>query len=190
MTPSEVTPDQMAVGQVTSDQMALGKALGAHHLVSLRVENRAGVLARVAGLFSRRGFNIISLAVAPTENERFSRIAIVVDADSAPLQQVVDQLDKLVNVVEITELRPRDAIQAELMLATVLTTGAKRSEVDAVVREHGATLIEEGSGAATLMLAAGSDRLDRLEAALGPIGILALQRTGAIALRKLGEPPA
>ena len=83
------------------------------------VENKAGVLVRVAGLFARRGFNIVSLAVAPTDDERFSRISIVVDVESAPLEQIIEQLDKLVNVVEITELAPADAVERELLLATV-----------------------------------------------------------------------
>ena len=90
-----------------------------HHLLSVLVENKAGVLARVAGLFSRRGFNIFSLAVAPTDDERFSRISIVVDVESAPLEQIVDQLDKLINVVEISELHPDEAREAELLLVSV-----------------------------------------------------------------------
>jgi len=83
-----------------------------HRLLSVLVENKAGVLARVAGLFSRRGYNIYSLAVAPTDDERFSRISIVVDVESSPLEQVVAQLDKLINVVEIGELHPDEAREA------------------------------------------------------------------------------
>ena len=83
------------------------------------VENKAGVLARVAGLFARRGFNIFSLAVAPTDDERFSRITIVVDVESTPLDQMVKQLDKLINVVKITELAPAESVERELLLATV-----------------------------------------------------------------------
>ncbi len=77
-----------------------------HHTLTVVVENKSGVLARVAGLFSRRGYNIFSLAVAPTDNERFSRITIVVDVESSPLEQIMKQLDKLVPVVSITELDP------------------------------------------------------------------------------------
>src|SRR5665213_4310337 len=84
--------------------------VGRHHLLALRVENKAGVLVRVAGLFARRGFNIFSLAVAPTDDERFSRISIVVDVESVPLQQILDQLDKLIPVVEISELHPAHAL--------------------------------------------------------------------------------
>jgi acetolactate synthase I/III small subunit len=90
-----------------------------HHTLTVLVENRPGVLARVAGLFARRGFNIFSLAVAPTNDDRFSRITVVVDVESALLDQVVKQLDKLVNVVEITELAPAESVQRELLLATV-----------------------------------------------------------------------
>ncbi len=90
-----------------------------HHIVTATVENKAGVLARVAGLFSRRGFNIFSLAVAPTDDERFSRITIVVDVESAPLEQIVKQLDKLINVVRITELAPDEAVEREMLLVTV-----------------------------------------------------------------------
>src|SRR5271155_7614 len=103
-----------------------------HHVVSVLVENKAGVLARVASLFSRRGFNIFSLAVAPTDDERFSRISIVVDVESAPLQQIRDQLDKLLNVVEIRELAPHEAREAELLLATVSVGGAEAERLRAL----------------------------------------------------------
>ena len=84
-----------------------------HHILSVLVENKAGVLARIAGLFARRGFNIYSLAVAPAEGHaRFSRVTIVVDAQSAPLEQIVEQLSKLINVVAITDLAPKDAARA------------------------------------------------------------------------------
>ena len=90
-----------------------------HHILSVLVENRAGVLTRVAGLFARRGFNIHSLAVAPTEDERFSRISMVVDVQSAPLEQMIRQLDKLINVIEIEELAPGAAVERELLLITL-----------------------------------------------------------------------
>ena len=90
-----------------------------HHILSVLVENKSGVLARVAGLFARRGYNIFSLAVAPTEDERFSRITIVVDVESAPLEQIVKQLFKLISVVRISELDPRHAVERELLLVTV-----------------------------------------------------------------------
>ena len=90
-----------------------------HHILSVLVENKAGVLARVSGLFARRGFNIYSLAVAPTDDERFSRITIVVDVESTPLEQITKQLFKLINVVKISELDPADAVEREMMMVTV-----------------------------------------------------------------------
>ncbi|HEY5154586.1 MAG TPA: acetolactate synthase small subunit, partial [Acidimicrobiales bacterium] len=83
------------------------------HILTVLVENKPGVLARVAGLFARRGFNIFSLAVAPTDDERFSRITVTVDVESAPLEQIMKQLDKLVNVVRIDELAPEAAVERE-----------------------------------------------------------------------------
>jgi acetolactate synthase I/III small subunit len=154
----------------------------AHHLVALRVENKAGVLSRIAGLFSRRGYNIVSLAVAPTDDERFSRVSIVVDVESAPLQQILDQLDKLVNVVEITELGPEVALETELMLATVNTGG---DGLEALAEGAGGKVVDRGAGRATVMLAAAPDDLDRFEEELRAFGIVELQRTGRIGLRKL-----
>ena len=86
-----------------------------YHVLSVLVENRAGVLARVSALFARRGYNIYSLAVAPTDDERFSRITVVVDVEQAPLEQVVKQLNKLIHVIKISELDPRDSVERELM---------------------------------------------------------------------------
>src|SRR5918997_1626375 len=100
-----------------------------HHTLVVLVENKSGVLARVASLFARRGYNIFSLAVAPTEDERFSRITIVVDVESSPLEQITKQLYKLVNVVKISELDPRDSVEQELMLATVRSGATTRSQV-------------------------------------------------------------
>jgi len=100
-----------------------------HHILSVLVQNRPGVLARVASLFARRGYNIFSLAVAPTENDEFSRITIVVDVESAPLEQIVKQLFKLIDVVRITELDPRRSVERELMMATVRAESDVRGQV-------------------------------------------------------------
>src|SRR6201993_5262865 len=100
-----------------------------HHILTVTVENKPGVLSRVAGLFARRGFNIVSLAVSPTEDDRFSRMTIVVDAESAPIEQVTKQLNKLIPVLKIVELHPDDAVERELMLATVKATPEARSQI-------------------------------------------------------------
>jgi acetolactate synthase-1/3 small subunit len=163
-----------------------------HHLIALRVENRAGVLVRVAGLFSRRGFNIVSLAVAPTDDERFSRISIVVDAASAPLQQVVEQLDKLINVVWIRELAPSEAEEAELLLATVAVPLGSREAVrlESVSAAAGAEVVDANGEMTTVRLAGTPEALDAFEDELRAYRIVELQRTGRIALPKLSRRSA
>jgi len=156
-----------------------------HHLLSVLVENKAGVLTRVASLFARRGYNIFSLAVAPTDDPRFSRISIVVDVESAPLEQVIAQLDKLINVVKISELRPDEAREAELLLATVLADAGQRAQVIQLVAVFGGQIVDVGLAALTVMLAGAPDALDDFEELMRPYGIVELQRTGRVALPRL-----
>jgi len=156
-----------------------------HHLLSVLVENKAGVLARVAGLFARRGFNIISLAVAPTEDEAFSRITIAVDAASAPLEQIVKQLFKLINVVKITELDPRQAVERELLLVTVSAPPEARSQVIELVDVFEGRILNVGHDRLTLSLEGHPDKLDDFEELLRPYGIVELQRSGRVALPKI-----
>jgi acetolactate synthase I/III small subunit len=159
-----------------------------HHILSVLVENKAGVLARIAGLFARRGFNIYSLAVAPAEgNARFSRVTIVVDAQSAPLEQIVAQLNKLVNVVEITDLAPMDAVERELLLATLPVDSATRADVLEVAANTGASIVDVNAASMTVMLAGTPGACDRLEKALEAYSNVALQRTGRVALPRLGQ---
>jgi acetolactate synthase I/III small subunit len=160
-----------------------------HHTLVVLVENKAGVLARVAGLFARRGFNIYSLAVAPTEDERFSRITIVVDVASSPLEQITKQLFKLINVVKISELDPRDAVERELMLATVRADAATRSQVIELVGVFGGRIVDVGHDELTVSLDGEPHRLDDLEDLLRPFGIVELQRTGRVALPRLERTP-
>ena len=156
-----------------------------HHILSVLVENRAGVLARVAGLFSRRGYNIYSLAVAPTDDERFSRITIVVDVESTPLEQITKQLFKLINVVKITELDPAEATERELLLATVRAEPATRGEVIELVQVFEGMIVDVGYDQLTVMLAGRPSKLDDFEDLMRSYGIVELQRTGRVALPKL-----
>lgn len=158
-----------------------------HHLLSVLVENKAGVLARVSSLFSRRGYNIFSLAVAPTDDARFSRISIVVDVESSPLEQIVAQLDKLINVVEISELHPDHAREAELLLTTVSADAGQRAQVIQLVGVFGGHIIDVGHEALTAMLAGAPGVLDDFEELMRPYGIVELQRTGRVALPRLGS---
>jgi acetolactate synthase-1/3 small subunit len=166
-----------------------------HQTLSIIVENRAGVLARVSALFARRGFNIISLAVAPTDDEAFSRIAIVIDLEETSVEQVTKQLFKLVNVVKITELAPGEAIERELALISVRCAppggpGPSRGEVADLVRIFGGTVVDVGQEALTVMLAGQPSILDDFEALLRPYEIIDMQRTGRVALPKLERQPA
>jgi acetolactate synthase-1/3 small subunit len=156
-----------------------------HHTLVVTVENKAGVLARVAGLFARRGYNINSLAVAPTDDERFSRITIVVDAESAPIEQIIKQLFKLVNVVKISELAPSEAVERELLLATVKADPALRSQVLELAGIFEARILAVGHDSLTLSLDGAPGKIDDFEELLRPYGILELQRTGRVALPKL-----
>jgi acetolactate synthase-1/3 small subunit len=156
-----------------------------HHILSVVVENKAGVLARVSGLFARRGFNIFSLAVAPTDDERFSRITIVVDVESAPLEQVTKQLFKLINVVKITELHPDESVERELMICTVRAEGPLRGQVIELVQVFQGRIVDVGHSELTVELAGPPSKIDDFEDLMRAFGIVELQRTGRIALAKL-----
>jgi acetolactate synthase I/III small subunit len=156
-----------------------------HHTLTVLVENKAGVLARVSSMFARRGFNIYSLAVAPTDDERFSRITIVVDVEQTSVEQITKQLFKLVNVVKITELAPSESVERELLLISVSGSGAARSEVIELVQVFEGKIVDVGPEILTVMLAGSPTKLDDFEDLMRPFGIAELQRTGRVALPKL-----
>jgi acetolactate synthase I/III small subunit len=156
-----------------------------HHILSVLVENRPGVLARVASLFARRGYNIFSLAVAPTEDDRFSRLTIVVDLESATLEQITKQLFKLIDVVKISELDPRRSVERELLLATVKAAPADRSQVVELVTIFEGKILAVGADALTVSMDGHPDKLDDFEELVRGYGIVELQRTGRVALPKL-----
>src|SRR5207244_2190016 len=120
------------------------------HTLSVLVENKPGVLARVAGLFSRRGFNIDSLAVGPTEHPEISRMTIVVNVETLPLEQVTKQLNKLVNVIKIVELDPEVSVQRELLLVKVRADLAQRSHVLETVQLFRAKVVDVAADAVTI----------------------------------------
>jgi len=156
-----------------------------HHTLTVLVENKAGVLARVSGLFSRRGYNIFSLAVAPTNDERFSRITIVVDVESAPLDQIMKQLDKLIPVVSIRELDPSSARERELLLATVEAGPESRGQVIQLVGVFEGKIVDVGPEQLTVMLAGAPTKLDDFEDLIRGYGIVEMQRSGRVALPML-----
>jgi acetolactate synthase-1/3 small subunit len=160
----------------------------AHHTLSVLVENKAGVLTRIASLFARRGFNIYSLAVAPTEDDQFSRITIVVDVESAPLEQITKQLNKLINVIKITELHPDHAVERELLIATVRAAPDVRGQVIQLVDVFQGRILDVGHEDLTVSLDESPAKVDDFEELLRPYGIVELQRTGRVALPKIERP--
>ena len=156
-----------------------------HHVLSVLVENKAGVLARIVNLFSRRAYNIYSLAVAPTEDDRFSRLTVVVDVDSAPLEQIVKQLHKLINVVKISEHDPRQSVERELLIATVKADLEERTKVIELVEIFEARVLAVNAEMVTVSLDGHPSKVDDFEELLRPFGIAELQRTGRIALPQL-----
>mgnify|MGYP000886235151 FL=1 len=156
-----------------------------HHVLSVLVQNRPGVLARVSGLFARRGYNIFSLAVAPTDDADYSRITIVVDISATPLEQIVKQLFKLIDVVRITELDPRKSVERELMLATVRIEEGQRGQVVELANIFEAKVLAVGNDAMTLSMDGTPEKLDDFEELLKGYGIVESQRTGRVALPKL-----
>ena len=156
-----------------------------HHILSVLVQNRPGVLARVASRFARRDFNIYSLAVAPAEEDGFSRITIVVDVESTPLEQITKQLFKLIEVVKISELDPRHSVERELLLATVRSTPEQRGQVVELANIFEGKILAVGTDAITVSLDGHPDKLDDFEELLAGYGIVELQRTGRVALPKL-----
>ena len=159
------------------------------HTISVLVEDRPGVLTRIAGLFAARGFNIDSLAVGPTDDAGMSRMTIVVQVDTKPLEQVTKQLNKLIPVIKIVELSPADAVVRELMLVTVKATAEARSQITELAAIFEAKIDDVGYDALTIMVAGAPSKLDAMSDLLQPFGIVELQRTGRIALPKLARRP-
>ena len=152
------------------------------HTLSVLVENKPGVLARIAGLFSRRGFNIESLAVGPTEVPEVSRMTIVVAVDDLPLEQVTKQLNKLVNVLKIVELEPAVSVQRELLLVKVRADATVRSQVLETVQLFRAKVVDVAPEAVTVEATGTSDKLTALLRMLEPYGIREMVKSGMVAV--------
>ncbi len=152
------------------------------HTLSVLVENKPGVLARVSALFSRRGFNIESLAVGPTEHPTVSRMTIVVTVEDLPLEQVTKQLNKLVNVLKIVELEPEGSVQRELLLVKVKADLTTRSHVLETVQLFRAKVVDVATDAVTVEATGTKDKLDALVRVLEPFGIRELVQSGMVAV--------
>jgi acetolactate synthase-1/3 small subunit len=152
------------------------------HTLSVLVENKPSVLARIAGLFSRRGFNIDSLAVGATEHPEISRMTIVVNVEELPLEQVTKQLNKLVNVIKIVELEPSSSVQRELLLVKVKADGQARGSVLETVQLFRAKVVDVAPDTVTIEATGNPEKLDAMLRVLEPFGIRELVQSGMVAV--------
>ena len=154
------------------------------HTLSVLVENKPGVLTRVAGLFARRAFNIHSLAVGPTEHSEISRITVVVDVDELPLEQVTKQLNKLINVLKIVELEQESSVQRELLLVKVRADAAARTGVLEVVQLFRAHVVDVVPDAVTIEAVGSPSKLSALLTSLEPFGVREIVQSGTVAINR------
>jgi acetolactate synthase-1/3 small subunit len=157
---------------------------GQLHTISVLVEDKPGVLTRVAGLFAARGFNIDSLAVGPTSDDGLSRMTIVVHVDRKPLEQITKQLNKLINVIKILEHDPGEAVERELMLVKVRAAGEDRPRAMEIATVFRANIVDVTRSTLTLEATGKPDKLEALLELLRDFGVIELSRTGRIALAR------
>lgn len=154
------------------------------HTISVRLENKPGALARVSQLFSRRGYNIQSLAVGPSEQPDISRLTLRVDCSEHSLEQIEKQMHKLVNVLRVTELRPDESIERELVLITVAVPSERRAELVALSQTGGAQVADIGRDAITFELVGRPEQIEAFEELVRPYGVRELVRTGRVGVRR------
>jgi len=159
------------------------------HTLSVELEDKPGALARVSQLFSRRGYNIQSLAVGPTERADISRLTLRVDCSEHSLEQIEQQMHKLVNVLGVTELRAEESVESELALLTVAVAPEARAELVALGERPGVRVAESGSDAITFEIVGRPGDVAAFEALVRPHGVLELARTGRIGLRRPQRNP-
>ncbi|MHB0979891.1 MAG: acetolactate synthase small subunit [Thermoleophilia bacterium] len=154
------------------------------HTLSVLVENKPGVLTRIAGLFARRGFNIDSLAVGETEDPKLSRMTITVDGQDQPLEQVTKQLHKLINVIKITDLDPASSVDRELVMVKVKADATNRSEIMQIVEIFRAKIIDVSKTMLVIEVTGTREKVNAIMKLLRPFGIVELVRTGRIAMSR------
>jgi len=157
---------------------------GRKHILSILVENKAGVLTRVAGLFARRGFNIDTLTVGPTEDEQFSRITLTFDGAMHPVDQVTKQLHKLINVLKIRDLEPADTVARELALFKISADGASRGEVMQIVEIFRGKIIDVTRRSVIVEITGTWEKVEAFERMVRPFGLVEMARTGEIAISR------
>jgi acetolactate synthase-1/3 small subunit len=157
---------------------------GRKHVLSILVENKPGVLTRITGLFARRGFNIDTLAVGPTDDEAVSRITLTLDGALHPIDQVTKQLHKLVNVLKIRDLEPEEALARELALFKVSADGSGRSEVMQICEIFRAKIVDVNKRSVVVEVTGTHDKIEAFEGLVRPFGLIEMARTGEIAIAR------
>src|SRR6188472_2381488 len=175
------TPDLIKLEDLDA---AAGALTGRKHLLSILVENRPGVLARIAGLFSRRGFNIDTLAVGPTEDPDTSRITLTLDGAVHPIDQVTKQLHKLVNVIKIRDLEPDTTVAREMALFRVSASVEGRAEIMQFAEIYEGKIVDVSRRSLTIEITGTQDKIDSFETMIRPHGLIEMARTGEVAITK------
>jgi acetolactate synthase-1/3 small subunit len=165
-------------------EAAVGHRTGRKHILSILVENKPGVLTRIAGLFARRGFNIDTLAVGPTDDAKLSRVTMTVDGAVHPIDQVTKQLHKLVNVLKIRDLEPDETVARELALFKVSADGAARGELMQVTEIFRGKVVDVGRRSVTVEITGTDDKIEAFERMVRPFGLIEMVRTGEIAISR------
>src|SRR5919201_5067179 len=165
-------------------EAAGGMRTGRKHTLSILVENKPGVLTRITGLFARRGFNIDTLTVGPTDDERLSRITLTLDGALHPIDQVTKQLHKLVNVLKIRDLEPAETVARELALFKVAADGSQRAEVMQICEIFRGKVVDVTKRSLIVEITGGRDKIEAFEKMLRPFGLIEMMRTGEIAINR------
>jgi acetolactate synthase I/III small subunit len=174
------TPDLVKLEDLEASRQLTGRK----HILSLIVENKPGVLARIAGLFSRRGFNIDTLAVGPTEDPDTSRITLTLDGAVHPIDQVTKQLHKLVNVIKIRDLEPDTTIAREMALFRVNAAVENRAEIMQFAEIYEGKIVDVSRRSLTIEITGAQDKIDSFERMIRPHGLIEMARTGEVAITK------
>ena len=165
-------------------EASAGVRTGRKHILSILVENKPGVLTRIAGLFARRGFNIDTLAVGPTDDPTLSRITLTLDGAMHPIDQVTKQLHKLVNVIKIRDLEPTETVARELALFKISADGAQRAEVMQMVEIFRGRIIDVARRSVIVEVTGSWDKIEAFERMVRPFGLIEMARTGEIAISR------
>ena len=165
-------------------EASVGLRTGRKHILSILVENKPGVLTRIAGLFARRGFNIDTLAVGPTDDPTLSRITITLDGATHPIDQVTKQLHKLVNVIKIRDLEPEETVARELALFKVAADSDSRAEIMQFTDIFRGKVIDVSKRSVTIEITGTDDKIEAFERMIRPFGLVEMVRTGEIAISR------